>query len=69
MRVLLVCAALRVLSNEIRSQIGENIFHGMFDSVLFAMYIIHLLIDVIFLVNEILTELFHFHAERISVFF
>ena len=41
----------------------------MLDSVFFYTYIIHLLIDTIFLVHEVLTKRFDFYVERIGPFF
>ena len=41
----------------------------MLVSVFFYTYIIHLLIDALFLVHEMLTKPFNFYVERISTFF
>ena len=41
----------------------------MLDSVLFYTYIIHLLIDAVFSVHEILTEPFNSYVERVSTSF
>ena len=47
----------------------EEFFYGMLDSVFSYMYIIHLLIDAVFLAHEMLTEPFNFYVERVSAFF
>ena len=41
----------------------------MLDSIFFYTYIIHLLIDAVFLVHEMLTEPFNFYVESVSAFF
>ena len=47
----------------------EDSFYAMLVSVFFYTYIIHLLIDALYLVYEMLTKLFNFYGERISTFF